>query len=320
VAAHPRVMSLCSGYGGLDLAVRLACPSAVTVCYVERDVQAAAVLVKNMREDGLDDAPVWSDLLTFDAGRWRGAVDLVVAGFPCQPVSVAGKRGGRGDNRWLWPEVARIIADSGAPVCFLENVPGLVSAGLQDVLLDLHALGFDAEWGLYSAAEAGAPHRRDRWFCLAHARRERPHWLQQVAERWRGEATATGGDGAPMANADGHGLASKRLGRVRSDDQAQLRDDSDRRGSAPDVGDSDGAGLEGRLESERAGADERFAWPPGPEELDHWREYLRVRPGLEPSVCGGAHGPTARLDRLRILGNGAVPQQAAIALVDLASR
>ncbi len=322
VAARPRVLSLCAGYGGLDLGVRLACPGAVTVCYVERDVQAAAVLVSNAEAGRLDDAPVWSDMSTFDAGAWRGCVDLVVAGFPCQPASVAGKRKGRGDDRWLWPLVAQIIADCGAPACFLENVPGLVSLGLQDVLLDLHALGFDAEWGVFSAAEAGAPHKRERWFCLAHAGRVRPDWLQQVAERGRGEATATGGDGSPLADADADadGQSGQRVGRVPEHGDAQRRDDAHGCGGAEEVGDSDCSRLEGWRFAEFASADERPAGPPGPEEFDRWAEYLQLYPGAEPSVCGGAHGPAGRVDRLRILGNGAVPQQVALALAELAAR
>jgi DNA (cytosine-5)-methyltransferase 1 len=331
VASRPRVLSLCAGYGGLDVGVRLACPGAVTVCYVERDVQAAAVLVKNAREAALDDAPIWSDLCTFDAAAWRGCVDLVVAGFPCQPASVAGKRGGRGDARWLWPEVARIIADSGASACFLENVPGLVSLGLQDVLLDLHAMGLDAEWGLFSAAEAGAPHKRERWFCLAYAGRVRPDWLQQVAEQGRRKPAALGGDEPALANSDGHGLEGERVGGLRDDEQAELRNDADRCGGASNVGDSDRIGELEPDDSRGAvarqdtrpgagGTGWELDWPPGPEELDRWAEYLRLRPGSEPAVCGGAHGTAGRMDRLRILGNGAVPQQVAIAFSDLASR
>jgi DNA (cytosine-5)-methyltransferase 1 len=319
VASRPRVLSLCAGYGGLDVGVGIACRDAVTVCYVERDVQAAAVLVKNMREGGLDDAPVWSDMLTFDAAAWRGCVDLVVAGFPCQPVSVAGKRAGRDDSRWLWPEVARIVADSGASACFLENVPGLVSAGLQDVLLDLHALGFDAQWGLYSAAEAGAPHRRERWFCLAYASGKRPEWSSERGREAKYRPQHVGSK-AIVADADCHGLQGERVGWLHDDQQAELGDDADRCGRQAHVGHADGAGLEGRDESIATGADQWTTWPPGPEELDHWVDYLRLRPGSEPSVCGGAHGTAGRLDRLRILGNGAVPQQVAIAFADLASR
>ena len=254
VATRPRVLSLCSGYGGLDLGVRLACPGAVTVCYVERELQAAAVLVARMRDGGLDDAPVWSDLATFDACRWRGAVDLVVAGFPCQPVSVAGKRLGVDDERWLWPHVERVIRDSHAGACLLENVPGLVTAGLRDVLGGLAAIGFDARWGLYSAAEVGAPHERERWFCLAYAGRERPHWLESIGEPER--------CGAPAARRDREALA-------------------------------------------------RF--PPPRDRIDEWD-------GPQPAVRRGADGSAGRLDRLRMLGNGGVPQQVAFALRDLAGR
>lgn len=160
-------LALCSGYGGFELGLRLAGVRARTVCNVERDAYAAAVLVARMQEGLLDECPIWSDLTTFDGRAWRGRVDLISAGFPCQPFSAAGQGRGTDDERWIWPDIAGIIADVGPRFVFLENVAGLVRHGLPYVLADLANLGFDAEWGLLAAAEVGAPHRRERFWLLA---------------------------------------------------------------------------------------------------------------------------------------------------------
>lgn len=168
MATRPRVLSLCAGIGGLDLGLRLAC-GARTVGYVERDAFAAAVLVARMEDSSLASAPVWDDLATFDARPWRGRVDLVAAGIPCQPFSVAGKRRGLADERWLWSAVLRILDDTAAPALFLENVGGFTRHGLGRVLTDLAARGFAAEWDHFRASDVGAPHRRERFFLLAHA-------------------------------------------------------------------------------------------------------------------------------------------------------
>ena len=143
---------LCSGYAGMELALR---GIARTVAHVERDAYAAATLVARMEAQELDQAPVWSDLCTFDARAWRGRVALITAGFPCQPFSSAGRKLGTDDDRWLWPEIARIIRDMEPEYVFLENVPGVVRAGLAHVLGDLAELGFDAEWGLLAASAVG---------------------------------------------------------------------------------------------------------------------------------------------------------------------
>jgi DNA (cytosine-5)-methyltransferase 1 len=172
VALRPtRVLSICTGIGGLDLGVRLAVPGSRVVGYVERDSYSAAVIVARMGDEALDEAPIWDDVATFDGRRWRGAVDIVTAGFPCQPWSTAGSRAGTADPRWIWPDIARIIGEVGPEWVFLENVPGLVSGGgLAEVLGSLAALGFDAEWTSVWASEVGAPHRRERVFILGRRR------------------------------------------------------------------------------------------------------------------------------------------------------
>lgn len=160
-------LHLCSGYAGMELALRGL--GVRTVCHVERDSYAAAILVERMEEQRLDSAPVWSDLATFDGRRWRGLVDLITAGLPCQPFSAAGAGRGLEDERHLWPHMRRVIEEVQPGYVFLENVPQVISKRwLDHVLADLAEMGFDAEWGCLSAAAVGAPHKRDRFWLVAH--------------------------------------------------------------------------------------------------------------------------------------------------------
>lgn len=185
-------LALCAGIGGIEIGLRLALGrSHRTVCYVEREAFCAAVLVARMADEALDRAPIWDDLSTFEGRPWRPKVDLISAGFPCQPVSVAGKGLGERDPRWLWPHVHRIICEVEPGLVFLENVPGLINRGLPGILGEMAELGFDAEWGIYSAEESGAPHLRKRLFVLA-SHPERPVLRDEPrrGRRARGEGAA----------------------------------------------------------------------------------------------------------------------------------
>lgn len=106
------VLALCAGVGGLELGIRIAVPGARTVAFVEREAYAAASLVARMEDGWLHPAPVWSDLGTFDARPWRGVVDCVTSGDPCQPNSVAGRQRGSDDDRWLIDQVLRVFEES----------------------------------------------------------------------------------------------------------------------------------------------------------------------------------------------------------------
>lgn len=207
VAPHTelRCLHLCSGYGGFELGLRLAGVNARTVAHVERDSYAAAALVARMAEANLDQAPVWDDLTTFDSAAWRGRVDLISSGFPCQPFSAAGSQRGIEDDRWLWPAIAGIVRGVGPRYVFLENVPGLIRAGLPFVLADLADLGFNAEWGLLSAAEVGAPHKRERFWLLAYATsiNEREQNLKERSESWSDSRRDAGGNGEQLGNTTG---------------------------------------------------------------------------------------------------------------------
>ena len=159
------VGSLFSGIGGLDLGLERA---GMTVRWqVEQDAWCQRVLAKHW-----PDVPRYGDIKTID---WTEVepIDLVCGGFPCQPVSLAGKRLAQDDERWLWPEFARCLRVLRPRFALLENVPGLLSAGFGDVLGDLAALGYDAEWDCIPAAAVGAPHLRYRVFLVGYPHSER---------------------------------------------------------------------------------------------------------------------------------------------------
>ena len=201
------ILSLCTGGGGLDRAVGLVVETARTVCVVEREAFALAVLASKAEALGVAMPPVWTDLTTFDGRPWRGVVDCVVAGIPCQPHSLAGKRLGAADERNLWPAAERVIREVEPPWVFLENVGGAVAFFGEHVLPGLERLGYRVEAGLFTASEVGAPHLRERLFVLAHRQRERRGDLQRnqepTATRNDIRAVAGGSSVADTKPADG---------------------------------------------------------------------------------------------------------------------
>ena len=163
------ILALCSGGGGLERAVRLVVPAARVVCAVEREAFCIENLAWQVETAGVGPVALWPDLLTFDGRPWRGLIDCLTAGIPCQPHSVAGKRLGAADERNLWPAAERIIREVEPGFVFLENVAGAVAFFGTVVKPELEGMGYTVEPGLFTAAEVGAPQRRLRLFVLAHA-------------------------------------------------------------------------------------------------------------------------------------------------------
>jgi DNA (cytosine-5)-methyltransferase 1 len=161
-------IGLCAGYGGIELGLKRAIPNLRTIALCEVEAFAVANLVAKMESGCLEPAPVWPNLKTFPWESFRGCVDILTGGYPCQPFSAAGKRQGADDPRHLWPYIARGIQILQPRVCFFENVEGHISLGLSDVIEDLAGMGYRTTWGIFSASEVGAPHRRKRIFILAH--------------------------------------------------------------------------------------------------------------------------------------------------------
>jgi DNA (cytosine-5)-methyltransferase 1 len=164
-----------------------------TVCAVEWEAYPASVLCARQNDGLLPSFPIWDDVQTFDGKPWRGIVDVVSGGFPCQDISAAGKGGGiEAERSGMWKEMARIIGEVRPKYAFVENSPMLTSRGLGTVLRDLAKMGFDAEWGVLSAADVGANHKRERiWICakqrnfFSYSLHNRDRWGQQQSESFK---------------------------------------------------------------------------------------------------------------------------------------
>jgi DNA (cytosine-5)-methyltransferase 1 len=157
-----------------------------TVAAVEIEDYPRRVLLQRQADGILPLFPVWDDINSFDGHPWRGKIDIITGGFPCQDISCAGKGEGlEGERSGLWFEMARVIREVRPQYVLVENSPLLTGRGLDQILMDLAALGYDAEWGVLGAHHAGAPHKRDRIWILANTemlyvegRTERPRQVE----------------------------------------------------------------------------------------------------------------------------------------------
>ena len=170
------VLSLFTGYEGFGLGLKLAGVDTQHVGYVEIDPYAQQLIQQRVEDEQLDWAPIITDIKTTDFRPMAGLVDLITAGFPCQPHSTAGRRLGEADSRDLWPDTLATIGTVAPAYVLLENVPGLLFGNGErepyggKVVGQLSDIGYDAQWQLIPASAAGAPHLRWRWWCLAHTK------------------------------------------------------------------------------------------------------------------------------------------------------
>lgn len=194
-------ISLCTGYGGIDIGLSRALGAVRSVAYVEIEAFPIINLVKKIEAGLMDSAPIFTDLKEFPWGLYRGKVDILSGGFPCQPFSAAGRRSGDEDPRHLWPFIVRGIRELGRPpLVFFENVEGIISSKLKGdswrdpegtsvllhVLRELERLGYKATAGVFSAAEVGAPHQRKRVFILGVRDDLRESGYDFISRRLRG--------------------------------------------------------------------------------------------------------------------------------------
>ena len=166
-----------------------------TRCAVEIDAYCRKVLLQRQRDGILDKFPIWDDIKTFDGKPWRGHIDVISGGFPCQDISCAGKQKGiHGKRSSLWFEMARVIGDIRPRFVFVENTPNLIVRGLSEVLGSLASMGYHARWCVLGARHVGAPHKRDRLWLLADSN-EFPIWHKQKSKPWGKGQTIVGDHG-----------------------------------------------------------------------------------------------------------------------------
>ena len=198
-----------------------------TVCAVEWEPYAASVLAARQNDGLLPPFPIWDGVQSFDGRSWRGIVDVVSGGFPCQDISVAGKGAGiDGARSGMWAHMARIVGEVRPRYVFVENSPALLTRGLGRVLGDLAALGYDCRWTVLGAADVGAPHQRDRFWLRAERRDVLAHHADSLRElqpqgpkRKEWGRLGNGSDEVAYANS-----AQRQRGRLPSGIRAQYAD------------------------------------------------------------------------------------------------
>ena len=264
-----------------------------TVGFCEKDLFCQRILKKHW-----PDVPIHSDIRELDGRQYEGTVDVVSGGFPCQPFSVAGKQRGKDDDRALWPEMLRVIREVEPAWVIGENVPGIISMELDNVLSALEDQGYASQTFVLPACAVDAPHRRDRVWVVAYTDRNGKSDESFDERQDRGKLVEN---------------TSSRHDEWNTDEVTQRRDSTEEWQSHPDsvarsgedVADSNSQRPQGRQtfgdsQGVRAGSDEQFKRCFDSSSSTVWEP--------EPGVGRVANGVSHRVDRLRGLGNAVVPQ------------
>lgn len=283
-------LDLFSGIGGISQALA---PWVRTIAYCERERYPQAVLLSRMERGEIDVAPIWDDVCTLNAGMLP-RIDIISGGFPCQDLSTAGLRKGlAGERSGLFFEIARLTRELRPRFVFMENVAGIFAGDtLGAVGGALASIGYDCRWGVLSAYDVGAPHIRERWFCLAYstgARNKREP--REICETKRGQI------GTLCWKLRGASKKSENLAHA----------PSIRGGENNGAGESNEFNKDGKIQSLAHSTGvyaQRFH--NGSRQVEFGRSGWWE---VEPAVGRVADGIPMRNDRLKCLGNGVVPQQ-----------
>jgi DNA (cytosine-5)-methyltransferase 1 len=285
------------------------------ICYVENNAYCVEVIKARIRDGYLCDAPIWGDIKTFDGRPWTGCVDIITAGFPCQPFSIAGKQRGEDDERNLWPETIRTIREVRPRFALLENVPNLlVHEYARTIFGDLAESGYDARWRIVSAADVGAPHLRKRLWILC--RESNCQYDDQIGRLCEGETTKPIGDGSEMADSEcsatgmeeyrNSGQERKPTGTSESEVLRQRNGEGGTEGVRADSEDvSDAQSKQSRgLFKPAISTNTRASG-------EWWDNDPADSPNeIAPRLGRLANGVPNRVDRLKAIGNAQVPEVA----------
>ena len=291
-----------------------------TVCAVEIDEHCRDVLVARQNDGCLEPFPIWDDIRTFDGRPWRGRVDVVSGGFPCQDISCAGKGAGLdGERSGLWREMRRTVSEVRPRYVFIENSPMLAVRGGARVIADLAALGFDCRWGVVGAHHTGAPHKRDRmWIVGSHSdsrrlesKRQQEHGNQQSSRRGESDRLCEGRRGQREKSdevPDSSGTGSQ--GREQSKTLRSQRNRAQAHGSTGKC-----SSIPGPVFWDKETGADWWATEPGLGGVVTGMDYRddihgTPEPGSVPRLATGIR---SRVGRLKAIGNGQVPACAALA-------
>lgn len=246
-----------------------------TVAAVEVEDYPRRVLLQRQADGLLPRFPIWDDIRTFDGTPWRGRVDVISGGFPCQDISAAGSgKGISGERSGLWSEMSRVISEVRPKYAFIENSSNLLVRGGTRVIEDLTQMGYDCKWGVISAADIGANHVRKRIWIVAYPQR----MGRETGPEERGEST-----------------------NQESSDQSNNSNQDER---TRDFSNTQRERLEGQSNS----GEPEVSWTWSNSAFGHKQWWL-----FEPRLDRVAHGVAHRVDRLKAIGNGQVPLCAATA-------
>ena len=283
---------------------------------VEWDAYACQVLRERSAEGWFPELQVREgDVRLFDPSEYAGRVDCIHSGFPCQDISVAGNQAGVGveTRSGLYREVLRIARVLRPRFLFLENVSAIVSNGLGTVVADLAALGYDVEWLCLRASDCGAPHHRDRWWCLAYSESNRcdsPPFSKNDGEEILWQRRCRFNNSSKNENVPNADSNQRRTSCMGQDAWTDGRDDVS--GVCEVLADAERIGQQGSRKHEQSICSTEI----GDRETDRIINGGQRNVGwwdAEPDVGRVANGVAFRIHRLKALGNGQVPLQAAVA-------
>lgn len=299
-------LALFNGIGGFQLAAYWCGWNNVAHC--EIDKKCNKVIAKHFSGSILHE-----DIKKFDATGYRGAIDIISGGFPCQPFCFAGKRKGKDDDRSLWPEMLRIIREIHPAWVVCENVPGIISMELDAVLDDLENEKYTTQTFIVPASGVGAWHRRDRVWIVANATGarklgERGNGGNQKEENGMWTTQFNGNnESRASSNADTNECERRRSGEVKCEKGTHKKHEDKREWNRRDI---IGIGSEG--DASHADSERRCSWKTRKQNAeDAWKSHGHPLAGgwrSEPGICGVADGFPGRVDRLKQLGNAIVPQ------------
>lgn len=303
-----KIGSLCTGYGGLDMAVE-AFFDAETIWTADNDKYASVVIEEKIKKPNL------GDIKTLDWASLK-PIDILTAGYPCQPFSAAGHRKGVEDERHIWPYILEGIGILRPKWIVLENVRGHLSLGFQEVLKDLASIGYDARWRIVRASDVGAPHQRARLFIVAYPSNNGQS-QRQSSGLTQGHTRASSNSASTESNCFCGRSASSNQIITNSNCDACEKSQRITRNLRESC-----EGLRTRKDKGQAGKKYRSSFEMVRETVPNILVGDRLNPGFIEYMMGLPVGWVTDLDmldnhKLKILGNGVVPQQAYYALEQL---